>query len=46
MKTHKNIDRLFQEKLKDFDVSPPKSAWSNIEKGIHGSNKKPLIPRL
>ena len=44
MKTHKNIDRLFQEKLKDFEVSPPKGAWSNIEKGIHGSNKKPLIP--
>ena len=44
MKTHKNIDRLFQEKLKDFEVSPPKDAWNNIEKVIHGSDRKPLIP--
>ena len=44
MKTHKNIDRLFQEKLKDFEVSPPKGAWNNIEKGIHGYRRKPLIP--
>jgi hypothetical protein len=44
MKTHKNIDRLFQEKMKDFEVSPPKNAWSNIEKGIYSSDRKPLIP--
>ncbi len=44
MKTHKNIDRLFQEKLKDFEVSPPKNAWNNIEKRIHSSHRKPLIP--
>ncbi|MFB0938614.1 MAG: hypothetical protein QMB29_06740, partial [Urechidicola sp.] len=44
MKTHKNIDRLFQEKMKDFEVSPPKNAWDNIEKGIYSSDRKPLIP--
>lgn len=44
MKTHKNIDRLFQEKMKDFEVSPPKNAWNNIEKGIYSSDRKPLIP--
>jgi hypothetical protein len=44
MKTHKNLDRLFQEKMKDFEVSPPKNAWDNIEKGIYNSDRKPLIP--
>ena len=44
MKTHKNIDRLFQEKLKDFEASPPKEAWDTIKKEIDSSNKKPLFP--
>jgi hypothetical protein len=30
----KNIDRLFQENLKDFEVYPPNKAWNNIEKQL------------
>jgi len=31
VKDLKNIDRLFQENLKDFEVSPPSEAWDVIE---------------
>ncbi|SDW16507.1 Outer membrane protein beta-barrel domain-containing protein [Lutibacter oricola] len=34
MKDNKNIDRLFQEKLKDFEVFPPNNAWNKIEKNL------------
>jgi len=39
----KNIDRLFQENLKDFEVSPPDEAWDSIENRlIPRSNKRGL----
>ncbi|AOW21037.1 porin family protein [Urechidicola croceus] len=44
MKTNKNIDRLFQEKLKDFEVSPPDDAWKNIEQSLNKNKKRPIIP--
>lgn len=34
MKERKNIDRLFQENLKDFEVYPPNKAWNVIEKQL------------
>ncbi len=44
MKTNKNIDRLFQEKLKDFEVSPPDAVWNEIEQRLKNKKSKPLLP--
>src|SRR5690554_4689337 len=45
MKEKKNIERLFQEKFKHFEVTPPANAWENISKELHPENKKrKLIP--
>ena len=30
MKEKKNIDRLFQEKFKDFEHTPKEDVWKNI----------------
>lgn len=35
MKEHKNIDRLFQEKFRDFESLPPERIWSHVEKNIN-----------
>jgi len=40
----KNIDRLFQENLKDFEVFPPNKSWDAIEKQLAGSPKKRIFP--
>ena len=44
MKNSKNIDRLFQENLKDFEVSPPSEAWDSIENRLIPRSKKRAIP--
>ncbi|WP_456376475.1 outer membrane beta-barrel protein [Lutibacter sp.] len=44
MRDLKNIDRLFQENLKDFEASPPKKSWSAIEKQLAIPSKKRRIP--
>lgn len=45
MKEKKNIERLFQEKLKHFEALPPDEVWENISKELHPENKKRrLIP--
>ncbi len=44
MRDLKNIDRLFQENLKDFEVSPPAKAWNAIEKQLAKPSKKRYIP--
>ena len=44
MSERKNIDRLFQEKFKDFEVNPPKDAWANIEAKLDEKKKKRVIP--
>ena len=40
MRDYKNIDRIFQEKLKDFEVFPPNKSWDFIEKGLVVAPKK------
>lgn len=44
MKELKNIDRLFQENLKDFEVSPPSEAWDSIENRLIPRSKKRGLP--
>lgn len=44
MKDLKNIDRLFQENLKDFEVSPPSEAWDAIENRLIPRTKKRGFP--
>ncbi|WP_294821348.1 hypothetical protein [uncultured Flavobacterium sp.] len=39
-----NIDRLFQEKFKDFEVTPPEFVWENIEEALREKKKKRVIP--
>ena len=34
MRDFKNIDRIFQENLKNFEVFPPNKAWTAIEKQL------------
>ncbi len=43
MKEQKNIERLFQEKFKDFEVAPPEMAWNNIETQLNENKKKRRI---
>jgi len=40
----KNIDRLFQENLKDYEVSPPNKVWNAIEKQLAAPSKKRRTP--
>ena len=44
MRDLKNIDRLFQENLKDFEVSPPSKTWNAIEKQLAKPSEKRHIP--
>jgi len=46
MNNKKHIDRLFQEKFKDFEVKPDPKIWRNIQNEIAPSknNKKRIIP--
>ena len=45
MKENKKIERLFQEKFKDFEAMPPVDAWENIEKCLQNKkNKRRVIP--
>ncbi|MFK8059345.1 MAG: hypothetical protein AB8B78_04560 [Polaribacter sp.] len=39
MRDKKHIDRLFQEKFKDFEVKPNANVWANIEKRIEAPKK-------
>ena len=40
----KNLDRLFQEKFKDFDAKPDKHVWQNIKKQLEEEkNDKPVL---
>lgn len=43
MKENKNIDRLFQEKLKDFEAIPDAQTWNAISQGLHSKKKKRFI---
>ncbi|MDT0685468.1 hypothetical protein [Autumnicola psychrophila] len=44
MKERKNIDRLYQEKFKDFEASPREEVWKNIAARLEEKQpKRPLI---
>lgn len=40
----KHIDRVFQERLKDFEVVPDKIVWNNIEEKLTKKKKRRVIP--
>ncbi|MGJ8683924.1 MAG: hypothetical protein ACSHWW_04835 [Nonlabens sp.] len=44
MSSKKNIDRLFQERFKDFEAAPPMAAWDNIEKELDGKKPVAVLP--
>lgn len=44
MKERKNLDRLFQEKFKDFEMNPPEQSWKNIEAALQKQRKRRPIP--
>ncbi|WP_026707939.1 hypothetical protein [Flavobacterium frigidarium] len=43
MKENKNIDRLFQEKLKDFEAIPDAQTWNAISQELHSKKKNRFI---
>ncbi|HEU4497419.1 MAG TPA: hypothetical protein VFR70_10240, partial [Flavobacterium sp.] len=44
MKEKKNIERLFQEKFKDFEAVPPPKIWNNIEAELQKKKRRKAIP--
>lgn len=44
MKEKKNIDRLFQEKLRDFESTPNNQIWLNIEAELKKDKKRKVVP--
>lgn len=44
MNERKNLDRLFQEKFKDFEVAPPEFVWENIREALEEKKKRRAIP--
>ncbi|WP_445453340.1 hypothetical protein [Flavobacterium sp. 25HG05S-40] len=44
MSERKNIDRLFQEKFKDFEEIPSEEVWVNIEAQLDEKKKRRVIP--
>ena len=45
MNDKKNIDRLFQERFKDFEEIPPPQAWENIQHALKKKEKnRKVIP--
>lgn len=43
MKNNKNIDRLFQERFKDFETEPNKNTWAKIQVGLKEEKKERKI---
>ncbi len=44
MNEKKNIDRLFQERFKDFESIPDDKIWSHIHDALHDKKKRKVIP--
>ena len=44
MNEKKNIDRLFQERFKDFEAIPNDKVWNKIHDALHEKKKKKVIP--
>ena len=40
MNDKKHIDRLFQERFKDFEAEPSDAVWENIEAQLNKKKKK------
>ena len=43
MKDQKNIERLFQEKFKDFEATPPQGSWDVIASRLNEKKKKKRV---
>ena len=46
MSNKKNIDRLFQEKFKDFEVTPNDAVWDRISESLPNKKKKRRVVAL
>ncbi|MBC2843806.1 hypothetical protein [Winogradskyella flava] len=46
MSDKKNIDRLFQEKFKDFEVAPNDAVWNRISESLPNKKKKRRVVAL
>lgn len=46
MNEKKNIDRLFQEKFKDFEVAPSEAVWNRINESLPNKKKKRRVIAL
>ncbi|WDO13866.1 hypothetical protein MH928_04000 [Flavobacterium sp. WW92] len=44
MSEKKNLERLFQEKFKDFEATPSPAVWDNIEAELRKKKKRRVIP--
>ncbi|WP_026706049.1 outer membrane beta-barrel protein [Flavobacterium soli] len=44
MSDKKNIDRLFQEKFKDFEVEPKEHIWVNIDAALREKKERRIVP--
>lgn len=45
MSDKKHIDRLFQERLKDFEAAPSEAVWATIHERLHADkHKRRIIP--
>ncbi|MDP5001867.1 MAG: hypothetical protein NWQ14_00125 [Flavobacterium sp.] len=44
MKENKNIERLFQEKFKNFEALPPEDSWDFIADRLKEKKKKRIVP--
>ena len=44
MSERKNIDRLFQEKFKEFEAKPSEDLWSGIEAKLNEKKKRRVLP--
>ena len=44
MEEKKHIDRIFQEKLKDFEVFPEANVWNTIENELLKKKKRRILP--
>lgn len=44
MSEKKKLDRLFQEKFKDFEADPPEYVWDNIYDALQEKKKRRVLP--
>lgn len=44
MSERKNIDKLFQEKFKDFEMDPPENTWPELQRRLKEKKDRKIIP--